>query len=77
MAVVDERYIYEHGWPAGTPENEAVPATVQACREECQAQGWTMLDDPVPAVTLVQTPDHEAAGEYVVSLRVYRRKGTQ
>jgi hypothetical protein len=74
MAEVEERYIYEHGWPVSTPHDESVPATIQACQQECQDQGWQMLLEPAPEVTLVQTPEHEAAGEYIVSLRVRRRK---
>lgn len=69
-----ERYIHEKGWPAATPENEAVPATLEDCRITCEEQGWSVLGEPAPLVTLVQTPEHEAAGEYIVSLTVWREK---
>lgn len=77
-----ERYIHEHGWSADTPEADAVQATMVHCRATCEdtpanAGGpWQVMDEPIPEVMFIKTPEMEANGEYVVRVTVYREKVT-
>ncbi|MEV0993406.1 hypothetical protein [Nonomuraea sp. NPDC050202] len=51
-------HIYKHGFPAATPYEEAMDTALEAARG---------LGRPLSA-EIVQTPEHEAAGEFLVKV---------
>lgn len=64
-----ERFNHDVGWPENTPDEEAIPGTLQSARAHCEGLGWVMEEqDPEPELTKVQTPAHAEAGEFLVCL---------
>lgn len=57
------KLIHKHGFPASTPWEDAQPVAIAKALEI--AGGGDVL-----AVERVQTPEHEAAGEYLVKVVV-------
>lgn len=78
MAEKVEQFIYEHGWPADTPEQEATTTTMDRAQQHCagtppQHGGpWEVVPGTLQA-EVYATPAHAEAGEYVVKVIGDRR----
>lgn len=64
--------IHKHGFPAGTPEDEAFRAAVEAAKADAASQGM-VLDEATVVTRNFTTAEHVAAGEMLVRVDALTR----
>lgn len=52
--------VHKHGFPLGTPEDEAIAVAIAAAQKQHTGD--------VASTEIVRTPEHEAASEYLVKV---------